>query len=76
MIELLGTEDVPRLRVGVDRGDSRRDLADHVLAGFEAEERETIAVAIADAGDAAELFAADGIDAVMNRYNRAERNTS
>lgn len=76
VIELLGTEDIPRLRVGVDRGDSRRDLADHVLAGFEADEREAIAVAIADAGDAAELFVADGIDAVMNRYNRAERNTS
>lgn len=76
VIELIGTEDVPRLRVGVDRGDSRRDLADHVLAVFDAAEREPITLAIADASDAVQLFVTDGIEAVMNRYNRAERNAS
>ena len=76
VIELLGTEEIPRLRIGVDRGDSRRDLADHVLAGFDELEREPIALAITDASDAAEMFVAEGIDAVMNRYNRAERDAS
>src|SRR5512147_3061604 len=32
--EHLGTEEYPRLRLGVGRGDERRDLADHVLAKF------------------------------------------
>ncbi len=76
VIEQLGTEDIPRLRVGVDRGDSRRDLADHVLARFEPAERASIEDAIAEAGDAAELFVTDGIDAVMNRYNRVQRDAS
>jgi len=69
VIELLGTDRFARLRVGVDRGDLRRDLASHVLAGFEAVELETIREAITEAGDAVEEFAASGIDVMMNRFN-------
>jgi PTH1 family peptidyl-tRNA hydrolase len=64
----LGTE-VPRLRVGVGRGDARRDLADHVLAKFETAEREQLESVITRAADAAEMFAAEGIVKVMNTYN-------
>ena len=67
----LGTLDVPRLRVGVGRGDERRDLADHVLSRFDADEIPGIEAAIARAAEAAETFVTDGIDVVMNRYNRA-----
>lgn len=73
VIESLGTDEIPRLRIGVGRGDSRRDLADHVLAVFDGSEQEMIKTVISDAGDAAELFVEDGIDAVMNRFNRSER---
>ena len=73
VIDRLGTTEIPRLRVGVDRGDSRRELSDHVLAAFDESEQATIRTAIVEAGDAAELFVGDGIDAVMNRYNRTER---
>jgi PTH1 family peptidyl-tRNA hydrolase len=69
LIQQLGSQEFSRLRVGVGRGDSRRDLADHVLAGFEADERAEIETAIERAADAAELFVADGIEAVMNRFN-------
>ena len=69
VIALLGTEQFARLRVGVDRGDRRRDLSSHVLAGFESDELDTIRDAIAEAGDAAEEFAASGIDVMMNRFN-------
>lgn len=68
VIELLGTA-VARLRIGVDRGDRRRDLAGHVLARFERSELDTIGPAIVQAGDAAEVFVSDGIEAVMNRFN-------
>ncbi len=37
VIAHLGT-DFPRLRIGVGRGDARRDLADHVLAKFDKDE--------------------------------------
>jgi PTH1 family peptidyl-tRNA hydrolase len=65
----LGTADFPRLRLGVGRGDARRDLADHVLSTFEAGERAELESFIARAADAAEMFAADGISKVMNTYN-------
>ena len=68
VVERLGTQ-FPRLRVGVGRGDARRDLADHVLATFEPAEREQLDSIITRAADAAEMFAAEGIVKVMNTYN-------
>jgi len=72
MIASLGTSGFPRMRIGVGRGDTRRDLADHVLARFEPEERSVIDDAIARAADAAELFIGDGVSAAMNTYNRKD----
>ncbi len=71
----LGTTDYSRLRVGVGRGDLRRDLADHVLARFEPEERSGMDDAIARAADAVETWVSDGMARVMNTFNRAEDNT-
>ena len=68
IIERLGTTDFSRLRLGVGRGDGRRDLADHVLAKFEKGEQADLETLIARAADAAEMFAADGIAKVMNMY--------
>jgi PTH1 family peptidyl-tRNA hydrolase len=72
IIEQLGTTAFPRLRVGVGRGDPRRDLADYVLAGFDPDERPAVNEAVGRAADAGELFAAEGIAAVMNRFNGSE----
>jgi PTH1 family peptidyl-tRNA hydrolase len=68
-IERLGTTEFARLRLGVGRGDARRDLADHVLSKFEADEQSVLGEFIARAADAAEMFAAEGIEKVMNTYN-------
>jgi PTH1 family peptidyl-tRNA hydrolase len=69
VIERLGTTEFPRLRLGVGRGDTRRDLADHVLSTFDAGERAGLESFIARAADAAEMFPAEGILKVMNAYN-------
>ena len=69
VIDRLGTQEFPRLRLGVGRGDGRRDLADHVLSKFEPGERAELETFIARAADAAEMFAVDGIGTVMNTYN-------
>ena len=76
VIGCLGTEQFPRVRVGVGRGDPRRDLADHVLAMFDDDERGEVDRPIARAADAVETFLAEGIEAAMNRYNRAEESSS
>jgi peptidyl-tRNA hydrolase, PTH1 family len=72
VIGQLGHEAFPRLRVGVGRGDARHDLADHVLAKFDADEKQVVEDAVARAADAAELFVSEGIGPVMNRFNRKE----
>jgi PTH1 family peptidyl-tRNA hydrolase len=69
IVQQLGTTEFPRLRLGIGRGDARRDLADHVLSTFEADERPAVEEFIARAADAAEMFAADDIAGVMNVYN-------
>jgi PTH1 family peptidyl-tRNA hydrolase len=68
VIQHLG-DGFPRLRIGVGRGDPRWDLADHVLSRFATEERQTVEETIGRAADAAELFAAESIEAAMNRLN-------
>jgi PTH1 family peptidyl-tRNA hydrolase len=62
-------EDFCRLRMVVGRGDSRRDLADHVLAKFDRDEADDVARMTARAADAAQTFLTAGIAAVMNEFN-------
>ena len=69
IIERLGTIEFARLRLGVGRGDPQRDLADHVLTKFEPGERAELEGFITRAADAAEMFAVEGIESVMNVYN-------
>jgi PTH1 family peptidyl-tRNA hydrolase len=65
----LGSTEFPRLRLGVGRGDARRDLADHVLAKFEKGEHADLETLISRAADAAEMFAVADIEKVMRTYN-------
>jgi PTH1 family peptidyl-tRNA hydrolase len=69
VVDRLGTREFSRLRLGVGRGDARRKLADHVLSTFEPGERAELELLITRAADAAEMFAAEGIEKVMNAYN-------
>jgi PTH1 family peptidyl-tRNA hydrolase len=71
IIQSLATQAFPRMRVGVGRGDNRRDLADHVLGRFEADERDTVSAAVLRAADATEVFLSEGIERVMNVFNAA-----
>ena len=73
IIQSLATQAFPRMRVGVGRGDDRRDLADHVLGRFAADERDTVSAAVLRAADASEMFISGGIERVMNTFNAAEQ---
>jgi len=76
IIQSLATQAFPRMRVGVGRGDHRRDLADHVLGRFEADERDTVSAAVLRAADASEVFLSEGIERVMSVFNAAEKEDS
>lgn len=71
IIRRLGTEEVPRLRIGIGEP-AGRDGADHVLRRFDKHQRAEIDVAIAKAADAVAVWACEGIETAMNRYNRAD----
>ena len=72
VIQHLGTQAFPRLRVGVGRGTDGRELSNHVLGRFEPAERDTVSAAVLRAADAAEMFISDGIERVMNAFNAAQ----
>jgi peptidyl-tRNA hydrolase, PTH1 family len=65
----LGTERVPRLRVGIGRPD-RSTLHDHVLGTFDAAELPALAESVHRASDAFEYANAHGMDAAMNQFNQ------
>lgn len=67
IIHHLGTQDFPRLRVGI--GKVEGDWMDHVLNEFSAAEREDINWAIPCAADAIETFVIEDVQTAMNRFN-------
>lgn len=68
IIEHLGTDEFPRLRIGV--GQSRGAvLRDHVLSTFAPDEKPVAEKAAARAADAALCFVEFGIDKAMNEFN-------
>jgi PTH1 family peptidyl-tRNA hydrolase len=69
----LGTDGFARLRVGVGRGDPRRDLSDHVLSRVAGDLLETLAEATGQAADAAELFLEAPVEELMKRFNAAPK---
>lgn len=69
IIRRLGTEQFPRLRIGIGRPPGQMDSADYVLSRFRKDEREDIEHALLAAADGVELWTRDGLPAAMNRLN-------
>jgi peptidyl-tRNA hydrolase, PTH1 family len=64
----LGTDQFPRLRIGIgDHNDL--DAADYVLSRFRSTERKNIDDALILASQAVAVWSVQGIDAAMNRFN-------
>ncbi|MFN8401728.1 MAG: aminoacyl-tRNA hydrolase [Anaerolineales bacterium] len=68
-IELLGTKDFPRLRLGIGRPPGRMDPKDYVLQDFSKDEIKTMPDLLSRASDAALEFVIKGLNAAMNKYN-------
>ncbi len=69
VVAMLGTEDVPRLRLGISQAGSR-DARDHVLSPFDEDERAAVEDLLDRAARAALLWAEEGATAAMNQFNR------
>ncbi len=69
IIRHLGTEQFPRVRVGVGEKPKYMDLADYVLSRFDKMELEDIRQGCTNACHAISLMLKDGIDEAMNQYN-------
>jgi len=70
IIDTLGTQEYPRLRVGIDRPQGSLDPADYVLQPFDEVQRTQIAEVIEQAVAAIECWLAEGVGAAMDRFNR------
>ena len=70
IIQHLGTDQFPRIKVGVGRKPHPDyDMADWVLSKFAGEDLKTITEAIRKAADAVECLIQEGPDKAMNRFN-------
>lgn len=70
ILDSLGTQAFPRLRVGIDRPPGRMDPAEYVLQPFAEEERPLLPELLERAVAATECWLAEGIVAAMDRFNR------
>jgi PTH1 family peptidyl-tRNA hydrolase len=74
IIEQLGSEDFPRLRLGIGRPPGSKAAANYVLKDFRGEELDALGATLDSAAEAVECFLRDGIVTAMNRFNAALAN--
>lgn len=77
IIDLLKTNKIPRIRIGIDKH-PHIDAADYVLGKFPKEELPLVIESVKIAKEAALLFIKENIEASMNKFNtnNYEKNTS
>jgi PTH1 family peptidyl-tRNA hydrolase len=69
IFERLGTQDFPRLRLGVGRPPGRMDAANYVLQDFPEDETEIVSSLLDHSVDAVLIFISEGLETAMNQYN-------
>lgn len=68
-INKVGTQNFPRLRIGIGRPPGQMAAADYVLQNFSKADQEIIDPTIDRAVEAIKVFIRDGLDAAMNQFN-------
>jgi peptidyl-tRNA hydrolase, PTH1 family len=69
IIDALGSEEFPRVRVGIRKGEPSGDLADYVLDAFPPEDVLVVQEVVERAADAVECALRQGTGSAMNRFN-------
>jgi len=70
IIDSLGTQQFPRLRIGIDRPPGRMPAEAYVLQDFREDEQSVMAAAYIAAAQAARAIVTEGFEAAMNAFNR------
>jgi PTH1 family peptidyl-tRNA hydrolase len=70
IIQQVGSQDFPRLRVGIGRPPGRMDPADYVLQDFSSQEMPLMDQAIERSVRAIETWLVEGIERAMDEYNQ------
>lgn len=71
IIELMGSEEIPRIKVGVgERKNMESDLKDHVLGKIPKEQESDFSAAVSNAAKAVLHIIDNGIDSAMNKYSK------
>lgn len=73
VVAQLGSQQFPRLRVGIDPTPTGWNTANYVLSRFSREQEAEMPPLLAAAADAVEVVLRDGLTAAMNRYNGQEK---
>lgn len=68
-IQQLGTQNFPRMRVGIGRPPGQMVAADYVLQDFSSADRQTLSLVLDRAEQAARIFVTDGLEKAMNQFN-------
>lgn len=69
VIDEMGSQDFPRVRVGIGRSEKNNAQIDHVLSGFTPEESEIFEKVRKEAAEAVKFILSRDLDSAMNRYN-------
>jgi len=69
IINSLGSQDFPRLRLGIDRPPGRMDASAYVLRDFSKDQLEYLHITLERATDAVLVYLIDGLDRAMNEFN-------
>ncbi len=67
--KLLGTQEFPRMRLGISRPPGQMEPKDYVLKNFLPNEEELKKIVLRQAIEAIECFIENGLTTAMNRYN-------
>lgn len=69
IIQNLGNDQFPRIKIGVGIPPKEYDMKDWVLGKFHGDDEKVIAEAVTRAADAVECYIEEGPDKAMNKYN-------
>jgi peptidyl-tRNA hydrolase, PTH1 family len=73
IIDVLGSDEFPRIRVGVREGELPEDLAEYVLSDFPEEQVLVVQEMVGQAAEATDCLVREGAAAAMNRFNGPPR---